>query len=289
MESWKEELYSTSYGNDLYHWGILGMKWGVRRYQNEDGSLTEAGKERYRKKAKQGKLSSTELYTLMKNDKTGSELMKNYQELCNEVYEEFPYLGNTNEERDNYWRSVSGIENILLNSQNGSSIDMGDFGRTVFAYALDDLDQGFPNGVTAKITEHGDLDRACDFCKEHYIYSAQHPRYELDDYVDDIVGSIKLFDKFYLVDGLKDKIVGEKQQKAESNLWWGSIDSMPKDFDKKAYSDRIRKAQEIADYLPKDTWTLFNLLENIEKSGMSDMRFDEMTDADWKRLSKFVK
>lgn len=32
--------------NELYHWGIKGMKWGVRRYQNKDGSLTPAGKKR---------------------------------------------------------------------------------------------------------------------------------------------------------------------------------------------------------------------------------------------------
>lgn len=31
----------------LAHYGVLGMKWGVRRYRNEDGTLTEAGKKRY--------------------------------------------------------------------------------------------------------------------------------------------------------------------------------------------------------------------------------------------------
>lgn len=33
--------------NELKHYGVLGMKWGVRKYQNKDGSLTSAGKKRY--------------------------------------------------------------------------------------------------------------------------------------------------------------------------------------------------------------------------------------------------
>lgn len=37
---------------ELYHHGIKGQRWGVRRYQNKDGSLTNAGKKRYAEDAK---------------------------------------------------------------------------------------------------------------------------------------------------------------------------------------------------------------------------------------------
>ena len=41
-------MNNNAYKNpdELSHHGIIGMKWGVRRYQNKDGSLTSAGKKR---------------------------------------------------------------------------------------------------------------------------------------------------------------------------------------------------------------------------------------------------
>lgn len=42
-----DDKYILGPHGELYHWGIKGMRWGVRRYQNKDGSLTKAGRKRY--------------------------------------------------------------------------------------------------------------------------------------------------------------------------------------------------------------------------------------------------
>lgn len=56
---------------ELQHWGIKGQKWGIRRYQNPDGTLTEAGKKRYYYQNPDGSLTEAGKKDYMKAAKKG--------------------------------------------------------------------------------------------------------------------------------------------------------------------------------------------------------------------------
>lgn len=67
IEDAKKQVKKNSNVNaNLQHSGILGQKWGLRRFQNPDGTLTEAGRKRYAKKGTSKLISDKEKYRAQK-------------------------------------------------------------------------------------------------------------------------------------------------------------------------------------------------------------------------------
>lgn len=72
------------YDNYLCHYGVKGMRWGVRRYQNSDGSLTTAGRKRYERdqrensgKKKGNKVGQADPNRWVKEDLTRTQRLTN--------------------------------------------------------------------------------------------------------------------------------------------------------------------------------------------------------------------
>ncbi len=61
---------------EMYHHAILGQKWGIRRFQNSDGSLTSAGKKRYDKDSSHDRSNNTKSEILERSSKGTKNLKR---------------------------------------------------------------------------------------------------------------------------------------------------------------------------------------------------------------------
>ena len=85
---------------ELYHHGIKGMKWGVRRYQNEDGSLTAEGMRRYG--------STGAEYLQAKRDKRTAqkEYDKAFDKAYNKAHNAYSLSKKKRQENDERWNKA---------------------------------------------------------------------------------------------------------------------------------------------------------------------------------------
>lgn len=89
--------YAVVYSNDLCHYGVKGQKWGVRRYQNPDGTLTAAGKKR-----QQNQVASNRNATIAK----GTKLYRVSDKGTSDTSDGKIYVSATKETGDFYIRAL---------------------------------------------------------------------------------------------------------------------------------------------------------------------------------------
>ena len=109
-------------GQYLMHHGIKGQQWGIRRFQDESGSLTQAGKSRYRLgkqySKERDKIEAEELDKIQKNNKQYQEVKAEVDRLSEKYGLENGEGGNTGlydretlrRANDRYWNQKENIE-----------------------------------------------------------------------------------------------------------------------------------------------------------------------------------
>lgn len=97
--------YSES---ELYHHGIIGQKWGIRRYQNEDGSLTDEGRLRYNGTKGQERLAKDIKRELNRIDKNTANDRRRLNDAQNQFLKDYKKARSvkTDEEHDRLERKA---------------------------------------------------------------------------------------------------------------------------------------------------------------------------------------
>ncbi len=160
-----------SYTNELYHHGIKGQKWGVRRFQNPDGSRTAAGRKRESVTRKKATAENAEMLATLARSREGTRsdeyreiLRKVAQGGADEVFD--ATAKKTNAYLDGLAKEIEtkyepNLDEYCMYASVGSTRRRGftdddkDVQKVFEAYRYDDADQGNENSYTYYMLANG--------------------------------------------------------------------------------------------------------------------------------------
>jgi hypothetical protein len=129
--------------NELQHFGILGMKWGIRRYQNKDGSLTPAGKKKDLKEVdKEIKKRNADLFVKSNNyaaDRINGKWIDDFNKKWEDAfkgYDDWQSSPNYSKYENEYMKNLSFLMNASLHN-NPNSVIRTKLGSTYTARYLE--------------------------------------------------------------------------------------------------------------------------------------------------------
>lgn len=139
---------------ELYHWGVKGMKWGVRRYQNKDGSLTPAGRKRQAKQEYNAERKAAKAkYQNTKRDISGSDPERN-KRIAKKVASAVIMTATVSAAAALYAKNPKAVNDVVakMGKATVSGLKKGsskaiDAGKKYMKDALDGAKEGFKEGV----------------------------------------------------------------------------------------------------------------------------------------------